>query len=175
MTSIAFWRKPTARASSNKKVTSDSAWLSADLTAILTYMSALASSQVSRDKILDWSSSQPFKTATYFRQVFLLSKRLGLEYSRAFQVVAKRAGAENVRSLLLRFAASINSGESEEAFLVTEARVERELYTSEYHRQLESLQKWSDAYPALMVSVTVIVVISMITTMLQEVTSHRVV
>ena len=151
-----------------EKVSSDSAWLAADLTANLTYMSALASSQASRDKILDQSSRQSFTTAVYFRQVYLLSKKLGLEYSRAFQIVAKKARASNVQALLLRFASSISSGESEENFLETQAKVEREVYFGLYHRQLDTLQKWGDAYSALMVSVTVIVVISLVTTMIQD-------
>ena len=162
MNSLVFWRKRTA------KVSSDSAWLSADLLANLTYMSAIASSQASRDKILDLASRQPFTTAVYFRQVYLLSKKLGLEYSRAFQIVAKKAGAANVSALLLRFANSISSGESEEKFLITQAKVEREIYFGQYHRQLDSLQKWGDAFSALMVSVTVIVVISLVTTMIQN-------
>jgi flagellar protein FlaJ len=162
MSSLPFSRKQT------EKVSSDSAWLAADLTANLTYMSALASSQASRDKILDQSSRQAFTTAVYFRQVYLLSKKLGLEYSRAFQIVAKKAKAANVRALLLRFASSISSGESEESFLATQAKVEKEVYFGLYHRQLDTLQKWGDAYSALMVSVTVIVVISLVTTMIQD-------
>ena len=121
MSFLPFSRKRTA------KVSSDSAWLAADLTANLTYMAALASSQASRDKVLDLSSRQPFTTAVYFRQVYLLSKKLGLEYSRAFQIVAKKAKASNVSALLLRFASSISSGESEESFLSTQAKVEREV------------------------------------------------
>jgi archaeal flagellar protein FlaJ len=162
MSFLPFSRKQTA------KVSSDSAWLAADLTANLTYMSAIASSQASRDKVLDLSSRQSFTTAVYFRQVYLLSKKLGLEYSRAFQIVAKKAKAANVKSLLLRFASSISSGESEEDFLATQAKVEREVYFGQYHRQLDTLQKWGDAYSALMVSVTVIVVISLVTSMIKD-------
>lgn len=160
MSSIAFWRKRT------EKVSSDSAWLTFDFMSNLSYMAALATSAASRDKILEWTIAQPFKTTIYFKQAYLLVKRLGFQYARAFQVVAKQGMAENVRSLLLRFAGSMVSGTSELGFLAQEARVEREIYKNGYLRRLESLQKWSDAYAALMVSVTTIIVISMVTTML---------
>lgn len=160
MSSIAFWHKRT------EKVSSDSASLSFDFMSTLSYMAALTASAASRDKILEWTIAQPFKTAIYFKQAYLLVKRLGFEYTHAFQVVAKQGMADNVRSLLLRFASSMVSGTSELDFLKQEARVEREAYTSGYLRRLESMQKWSDAYAALLVSVVTIIVINMITTML---------
>lgn len=151
-----------------ERVSSDSAGLSFDLLSQLTYMAALAASYATRDKIFEHAIHQAFKTAVYFRQVYLLTKRLGFEYSRAFQLVAKRAKADTVRALLLRFASSINSGESELGFLTQEAKVEREIYTADYLRRLDTLQKWTDAYAALIVSVTVIIVVIMVSAMLYD-------
>lgn len=160
MRSITFWRKRTEKGSS------DSAFLSFDLLSNLTYMAALAASAATRDKIFERSIAQPFKTTIYFKQVYLLVKRLGFQYAHAFQVVSKKATAETVRSLLLRFASSMSSGASELSFLTQEAAVERETYTSGYLRKLDSLQKWFDVYAALMVSVTTIILVNMITSML---------
>lgn len=148
------------------RITSDNAVLSFDLLSNLTYMAGLAVSMTSRDRIFQLSQHQSFQTAVYFRQVYQMTRNLGFEYARAFQLVAKRAGASTVKALLLRFASSMSSGESELGFLMQEARVEREVYTSTYYRQVENLQKWSDAYAALLVSVSVIVVVSMVSTML---------
>ena len=129
-------------------------------------MAALSTGESPRDIIFQQAIKQPYKTTVYFRQVYLLVKKLGFEYARGFQLVANKAGAHTVKNLLLRFAGSISSGESEQEFLAQEARVEREQYVNRYQRSLETLQKWSDAYAALMVSTTLIVVVSMISTMI---------
>ena len=57
---------------------------------------------------------------------------------------------------------------SEADFLAEEARVEREQYINSYHRSLESLAKWGDAYAALLVSVSLVVVVAMMSTMLSS-------
>ena len=140
-----------------------------DLFSNLTYMASLATGRAPRDVIFQYAIVQPYKTTVYFKQVYLLTKKLGFEYGRSFQLVSKRAGAETIKSLLLRFAGSISSGESEHGFLAQEARVEREQYINQYQRAVETLQKWADAYAALLVSVSLIVVVSMISTMLYDI------
>ena len=152
-----------------EKVSSDSALLSFDLFSNLTYMSALATGGVSRDVIFEYVIEQSYKTVIYFKQVYLLAKRLGFDYARSFQLVSTKAKAETMKSLLLRFAGSISSGESEQEFLAQEARVEKEEYVNQYHRSLETLQKWGDAYAALLVSTSLIVVVAMISTMLHDI------
>jgi len=151
-----------------EKVSSDNAVISFDLLSNLTYMAALATGGPSRDVILEMAIAQDFKTSVYFRQVYLLAKRMGFAYVRAFQLVSKKAGATIVQSHLLRFAGAITTGVSEAQFLVEEARVEREQYISGYHRSLEALAKWGDAYAALLVSISLVVVVAMISTMLSN-------
>ena len=121
-----------------------------------------------RDVIFEHTIRQRFKTAVYFKQVYLLAKRLGFHYAHAFRLVAGQAGAQTVKSLLLRFASALGSGESEPDFLLQESRIEREKYTGEYTRGVESLQKWGDAYAAFLVSSTLIVVVALISTMLYD-------
>ena len=149
-----------------EKVSSDSSVLSYDLLSNLTYMAALSTAEVPRDTILQHVMVQPYMTAIYFKQVYLLTKRLGFEYSRSFQLVSTRARAETIKNLLLRFAGAISSGESEHEMLMQESRVEREKFVSEYQRAVQTLQKWIDAYAALMVSLTLIVVVALISTMI---------
>ena len=84
---------------------------------------------------------QDYKTVGFFRQVYLLSKRLGFEYARSFRLVARKAKAASVKNLLLRFAGAISSGVSEADFLAEEARVERDQYINGYYRSLEALTK----------------------------------
>ena len=152
-----------------EKVSSDSAALSFDLLSNLTYMSAVSTGDVPRDIIFEFAVRQAFKTSIYFKQVYQLTKRLGFEYGRSFQLVSGKAKAASVKGLMLRFAGSITSGVSEHEFLTQESRVETDQYVNQYQRSLETLSKWADAYAALLVSVTLIVVIAMVTTMLYDI------
>ncbi len=149
-----------------EKVSSDSDSLSFDLYSNLTYMAALSVGVPSRDVMLAKAITQNFVTGVFFRQVYLLSKRAGFEYARAFRLVSRKAHAESIKNLLLRFAGAINSGVEESEFLLEEAHVESEQYNSSYLRSLETLSKWADAYAALMVSVTLVVVVAMVSVML---------
>ncbi len=131
-------------------------------------MAAVSAGEPSRDLIMTKVLEQGFVTGVFFRQVYLMTKRKGFEYSRAFRLVAKKAKADNIKNLLLRFAGAINSGVSEVDFLLEEAKVEAESYNSTYLRSIETLSKWADAYAALLVSVTLVVVVAMISTMLSQ-------
>ena len=141
-----------------EKASSDNAVLSFDLLSNLTYMAAVSVGGSPRDLILEWTIKQNYKTVTFFRQVYLLAKRTGFEYAWAFQMVARKTRAEIVKSLLLRFAGAISSGYPERDFLQEEARVQREQYINGYYRGLETVTKWGDAYAALLVSVSLVVV-----------------
>lgn len=151
-----------------EKASSDNGAISFDLLSSLTYMAALADGKPSRDVLLKMTIAQGYQTGVYFRMVYMLAKRMGFEYTRAFRVVARRAGASTVKNHLLRFAGAITAGVSEAEFLSQEARVEREQYISNYYRSLEALAKWGDAYAALLVSVSLVVVVAMISTMLSD-------
>ncbi len=149
-----------------EKVSSDNAVIGYDLLSNLTYMSVLSMGGLRRDQILERCSQQRFKTAVFFEYIFILTKRLGFEYTHALQLLSERARASNVKSLLLRFAASVSSGESEMDFGIQEARVETERYTNVYERGIENLRKWTDAYAAILVSVTLVMVVSLVSAMM---------
>ena len=150
-----------------EKVSSDNIVISFDLLSNLAYMATLSAAKAPRQMILQKAGEQVnLKTSVVFEQVYLLAQRLGVEYTRALQMVAEKARASNLKSLLLRFASSIASGESEHVFLREESRIEAGRYANEYARSIENLKKWTDAYAAMMVSVTLIVVVAMISTLL---------
>ena len=142
-----------------EKVSSDSVAVGFDLMSNLMYMAVLSMGGLPRDQILEQCGRQRFKTAVFFEYVHLLGKRFGLEYTHAFQLVAQKARARSVKSLLLRFAASISSGESESQFVRQEARIEAERYANVYDRSIESLKKWTDAYAAVLFSVVLVMVV----------------
>ena len=130
-------------------------------------MASLASADLPREKILDRVGQQSgLETSVVFEQTNLLAQRLGVEYTRALQLVAAKVRAHNIKSLLLRFASTIASGESEHVFIREESRLESGRYANEYSRSVENLKKWTDAYAALMVSVTLIVVVALVSTLL---------
>jgi flagellar protein FlaJ len=148
------------------KVSSDSAAIGFDLLSSLTYMSVLSIGNLPRDNVLEECGRQDSKTSVFFEYVHRLVKRLGMEYTRAFQLVSERETPENVKSLLLRFSASISSGESEKEFIIQETKAEFERYGNEYERSIENLRKWTDAYAAILISVTLIMVVSLVSSMM---------
>ena len=137
-----------------------------DLLSQLTHMSAVSTSGMSRTDLFAGTANLSYSTAKYFRRVHLVAQRLNYDYSHACEVVADGIKEEDVRALLLHFATSLSSGETEEHFLIRESALQRETYGKKYERKVESLQKWSDAYIALMVSATLVVVISMVSMMI---------
>ena len=137
-----------------------------DLISQLTHMAGVATSGMQRSLLFEGTAGLSYSTSKFFRQVHLVAQRLNYDYSRACELVAETVEEESVRDLLLHFATSLSSGESEEQFLFREAALHRETYGKSYERKIESLQKWSDAYVALMVSATLVVVISLVSMMI---------
>lgn len=137
-----------------------------DLLAQLTHMSAVSTSGMSRTALFEGTAGLSYSTSKYFRQVHLVAQRLGYDYSQACEIVAESVKSDNARNLLLHFSTALSAGEEESAFLLRESDLQRETYAKEYGRKIESLQKWSDAYVALMVSATLVVVISMVSMMI---------
>jgi len=149
-----------------EKVSSDNAVIGYDLLSILTYMSVLVCGGMSREQILTNCSRQKLKTAIIFEYIYSMAKYMGVEYTNAFQFVSEKARASRIKSVLLRFAAAISSGESEADFIDQETRAESDRYTNEYDNSVENLKKWTDAYAAILVSVTLIMVVSLVSTMM---------
>jgi flagellar protein FlaJ len=140
-----------------------------DLVAQLTYMSALATANVGRENLFQKTAELGYSTSGYFHRVHLVAQRLNYDYARACQLVADATENEVARSLLLRFSSSLASGEPETVFLARETEIQLEQYSRKYERDLESLRKWTDAYVALMVSVTLVVVVSLVSMMIYSV------
>ena len=93
-------------------------------------------------------------------------KTAGFEYGEAFKIVANKAKASVISSLFLRFSAALSSGESEKDFIIQEADIAMERYKNDYERSVENLRKWTDAYSAILVSVTLVMVVCLISTLI---------
>lgn len=137
-----------------------------DLLAVLTYLSSVSTANLSREQIFDSASKLGYSPSPYFAQVSNLVGSLGYDYSHACYVVAKKTEDQVVRGFLLRFGNSMASGEPEVVFLARESAVIMEDYTNEYERAVEALKKWTDAFVALMVSCSLIVVVALISNMI---------
>lgn len=137
-----------------------------DLLTVLTYLSSVATANLSREQIFEAAAGLGYTPSPHFAKVANLVQSLGYDYSHACHVVSKTAKDEVMRQFLLRFGNSMASGEPETVFLTRERNVMLEDYTNEYERAIESLRKWTDAFVALLVSCNLIVLVSLISNMI---------
>ena len=165
-----FWPKLKRKESSSKD-SSDSEYLSFDLFYQLSYMSSIAAAGISRSQIFEFASKLPCSSSRYFGEVHFLAKQMRYDYAVACRTVGESAEAEQARSLLLRLASSLGSGEKEADFLAQEAEVQAESFKNEYERGVESLRKWTEAYAALIVSAALIVMVAAISMLIYSVAS----
>ena len=137
-----------------------------DLLEILTYTSSIATANIGRDKIFELASQQDGITAKHLKKIYLLVKNYGYEYTKACKIVANEAHHPALKSFLMRLSSALATGEDESKFLRGEADRMVEVYTNKYESDVDSLQKWTDAYSAILVSVTLVIAIFLISTML---------
>lgn len=133
----------------------------------LTYMSAIASSGIARVRMFQMSSTLPIAPAPYFERIQLLVQKLGYDYGRACNNVGLAVKSEVMASLLLRMGTAFTAGQKEQDFLAEEAAITGQIFEKEYERDLSSLTKWTDAYAAITVSSTLIVIINMTSSLIQ--------
>jgi len=148
--------------SGNGKIKMNTDLLKGDLFCQITYMSALATSSLPRSLMFEYASRLNFTSSVYLRKVHFLAKRLNYDYSEACRMVGESTREAEPKAILLRMSGAMASGEDEAQFLKREAEVMGETYADEYERQIESLRKWTDAYAALIISASMVVVISVV-------------
>ena len=162
---------PQEVAKSLHKKAADDRQLYFDLLMQVQYMASMAMARLSRDILFEKASEMNLTSTPYFKDVQTLASKLGLDYAKACTMVAERTDKWDISQFLLRTAVSLASGEDEGVFLSREAEVLAEQYNEKYGRDMESLKKWTDAYTALVVSVGLIIVISIISMMIYEVST----
>ena len=163
---------PREVADSLAKRAADDRQLYFDLLMQVQYMASMAMAKVSRDQLFEKASEMNLVSTPYFKDVQLLASKLGLDYAQACTMVAERTDQWDISQFLLRTAGSLSSGEDEGVFLSREAEVLAEQYSERYGRDVESLKKWTEAYTALVVSVGLIIVVSIISMMIYEVSTY---
>jgi flagellar protein FlaJ len=137
-----------------------------DLFYQLSYMAAISSSGVTRDRIFEFSAQLPGRAAVFFKEIDLITRHLGYDYAEACRIEGESVDDELVRNMLLRLSGSLGSGESESDFLGREADVFGMKYGDEYERKLDNLKLWTDAYSALTISAVLVVIVGLVSTMI---------
>ncbi|MFQ6118930.1 MAG: flagellar assembly protein FlaJ, partial [Methanosarcinales archaeon] len=144
--------------------------LDVDLVFMLTYMASISTADLTRDQIFEQSSKQKeWTTSKYIKKIELLAKNWNYEYSRACALLAKKVSNQRLKDLLGRLSSAMSSGESEKDFLRDELETTLTRYTSRYESDIELLKKWTDAYAALLVSSSLIVLIVAISMVLYQI------
>ncbi len=160
-----FWPKRHKKESSS----SNSDYLGYDLFYQLAYMSSIAAAGLPRGQIFEFAAKLPCSSSRYFAEISALAKQMRYDYAVACRIVGEATENEQVKSLLLRLASSLGSGEAESDFFAREARIQAETFTNEYERGIESLKKWTEAYAALIVSAALIVMVAAISMLIYPV------
>ncbi len=141
-----------------------------DIIYMVTYMNSIATANISRDEIFrKVSERKEFVCSKYMKEVYLLATNWNYEYSVACNIVGNRVANKRLKDLLLRLSNAMAAGEPEKKFLENEWHTMMVIYKSEYERSLESLKKWTDAYTALLVSmsfISITVVLSIVLSLL---------
>jgi len=151
-----FWQRRKDRDSFDKD------YINFDLFYQLAYMSSIAAAGIPRSQIFAFASQLPCSTAHYFKEIHVLAKQMRYDYAVACRMVGEASDVESVKSLLLRLASSLGSGEAEADFFAQEATFQAEAFKNEYERSVESLRKWSEGYAALIVSAALVVMVAAI-------------
>jgi archaellum biogenesis protein FlaJ (TadC family) len=97
---------------SSKRQRIDEDYLSYDLFYQLAYMSSIAAAGIPRSKIFEFASQLNCSSARYFAEIHLLAKQMRYDYAVACRLVGERTEEDQAKSLLLRLASSLNSGEA---------------------------------------------------------------
>jgi len=137
--------------------------MGADLLFMTTYMASLAIADATRPEIFSFAANRhEYISAKYIAKVDTFVKKWNYSYAESLTIVAERTDNDILRSMLNRYANSIDSGVPDEDFLSNELATVRSVYRSQLEQGMSMLQKWSDAYVALLLSGTVIAIIMMV-------------
>lgn len=137
---------------------------------LLTYMAAISTADIERDKMFDYAGRQKeYEASKYFRQIHILASKWGYEYSKACKYTSQKLKDAYLSKFFERIANTLSSGEPEKNFLKQEKSTREDIYSSEYERSIELLKKWTDGYTALMVSMTLVVTIILVSVMIYKI------
>ncbi len=137
--------------------------MSADLLFMVTYMASITTANATRPEIFAYTAvRKEYVPSKYIAKVEFFVKRWNYSYVQALTVIAERTKNEMLRSMMDRYANSIESGVPDEDFLTRELATIRSVYRNTYEQGLEMLKKWGDAYIAMMFAASLVGIIMMV-------------
>ncbi|MDD1674005.1 MAG: archaellar assembly protein FlaJ [Methanomicrobiales archaeon] len=149
-------RKLSVQVTENKK-------MGADLLFMSTYMASITTAGVTRPEIFAYTAVRhEYVPTKYVQKVEFFVRRWNYSYVEGLHLVADKVKNEMLRSMLNRYANSIESGVPDEDFLNRELQTIRSVYRNTYEQGLELLKKWGDAYIAMLFSGSLVAIIIMI-------------
>jgi flagellar protein FlaJ len=137
--------------------------MGANLLFMITYMASLAHANATRPEIFaNTSERREYISSPYIARVNTYVKKWNYSYAESLGFVAERTKNPMLQMTLLRYSTAINSNIPDEEFLTSEINTIRSAYRNQYEQGFELLQKWGDAYVAMLLAGTVIAVTVMI-------------
>lgn len=137
--------------------------MGADLLFMVTYMTSITTAGITRPEIFSRTAfREEYAPVKYIRKVEYYVKRWHYSYVEALNIVSEKTKNEMLRSLLNRYANSMEAGVPDDDFLQKELGTMRSVYRNTVEQGLETLKKWSDAYIAMLFSASLVGIIIMI-------------
>ncbi|HQC13526.1 MAG TPA: flagellar assembly protein FlaJ, partial [Methanoregulaceae archaeon] len=134
-----------------------------DLLFMITYMASITTAQATRPEIFAYTAARKeYVTTKYIEKIEFFVKRWNFSYVEALTTIAEKVSNAMLRSMLNRYANSIQSGVPDEDFLTRELGTIRSVFQNTYEQGVEMLKKWGDAYIALLFSGALVGIIIMI-------------
>jgi flagellar protein FlaJ len=116
--------------------------MGADLLFMTTYMASLAIADATRPEIFSYAANRhEYISAKYIGKVDTFVKKWNYSYAESLSIVAERTQNDILRSMLNRYANSIDSGVPDEDFLSNELSTVRSVYRSQLEQGMSMLQK----------------------------------
>jgi len=137
--------------------------IGSDILFMITYMASITTADVTRPEIFAHTSQRKeYLTSRYIKKVEIFVKKWGYSYAQGLEIVAERVKNKILQSMLNRYGNAIGSGVPDEEFLRLELSTVRSVYRNTCEQGFSMLQKWGDAYIALMLSGTIVSIIIMV-------------
>ena len=134
----------------------DKSYIESEFPFFLLYLRSIATSPISRIDMLKLASEKDIfeHIAKYLKRIVVLVNVWRYSQAGACEQVATKVPNKKLKTFLMRFAQSINSGEQTSSFISREYTNYMIEYVDSSERRLEQLKRLSDAYAAVLSSST---------------------
>jgi flagellar protein FlaJ len=126
---------------------------------VITYLYGVATSYCSLENMFNYVAQSEFKQcAKIFNRIGILAKKWHLGFINSLEAAAQAVKSKLLRDFLERFSQMLKTGDTYDRFLMIEHEAYVVAYEAEYDRSLKSMENLSNAYSAIITSVTFITI-----------------